>query len=136
MVIMSNEIERQSFSERLNQALKASKIQKGDSPSAVAREFNARYTGKAVTLHAVRKWMVGEAIPSQSKIVTLSNWLGVPPDWLRFGTISSGNLIHGESEREFNAFDEGLYADIGRLTMDQKRMVREFIALLLQKKTN
>lgn len=133
MVKMLNQIERQAFSERLNQALKDSKTPKATSPSAVAREFNSRYKGKSVTLHAVRKWMVGEAIPNQPKLIALSQWLGVTPEWLRFGTTNSSSFLMQQSTAQYSAFDEGLLTDIQRLSMDQKRMVREFIGLLLQK---
>jgi hypothetical protein len=29
---------------------------------------------------------MGEAIPTQEKLIAISAWLGVLPDWLRFGT--------------------------------------------------
>jgi len=133
MVKMLNQIERQAFSERLNQALKDARLAKASSPSVVAKEFNARYQGKSVTLHAVRKWMVGEAIPSQPKLVALANWLGVTPEWLRFGSSSSTRMILEQSSASYSALDETLLQDLQRLTQDQKRMVKEFVGLLLRK---
>jgi len=133
MVKMLNHIERQAFSERLNQSLKDSKLSKPSSPSAVAKEFNSRYQGKSVTLHAVRKWMVGEAIPSQPKLVALAHWLGVTPEWLRFGTSSAANTVLHQSSANYSALDEALCNDLQRLTADQKRMVREFVSLMLRK---
>lgn len=73
--------ERADFSKRLIALLVAlgwTKI----SPTRLAEQFNKRAgeTG-VVTAHAVRKWLIGEAIPS-----ILASWLQVPPDWLRFGS--------------------------------------------------
>jgi transcriptional regulator with XRE-family HTH domain len=38
-----------------------------------------------VTVHAARKWLQGESIPTQEKLRALAGWLDVPADWLRFG---------------------------------------------------
>ncbi|MBI2960037.1 MAG: hypothetical protein HYY28_06970 [Betaproteobacteria bacterium] len=56
-----------------------------NSPTRVAREFNLRYHGDPVTAPAIRKWLLGEALPSQDKIRVLAQWLEVTPQWLRFG---------------------------------------------------
>ncbi|MFL6709619.1 MAG: hypothetical protein ACJ8HI_15580 [Massilia sp.] len=75
--------ERSQFSERLKSSLTA--IGLSIQPSDFARAFNARADGASVTVHAARKWLHGEAIPTHEKIVILSIWLGVNPAWLRFG---------------------------------------------------
>jgi transcriptional regulator with XRE-family HTH domain len=72
-----------AFSERLQQTLHNANY--ADSPTQLAREFNLRYAGSHVTVHAVRKWLVGDAIPTQEKLRTLADWLGVSAEWLRFG---------------------------------------------------
>jgi hypothetical protein len=33
----------------------------------------------------VRKWLVGESIPTQAKLLILSRMVGADPNWLRFG---------------------------------------------------
>jgi hypothetical protein len=76
--------ERSSFSSRLSKALRDAGYAP-DSPTQLAREFNIRFAGKPVTVHAARKWLVGEAIPTQEKLKTLAEWLSVPTEWLRFG---------------------------------------------------
>jgi transcriptional regulator with XRE-family HTH domain len=38
-----------------------------------------------MTLHGVRRWLLGETLPSQDKLLVLAEWLGVPPHVLRFG---------------------------------------------------
>lgn len=77
-------VERRDFSERLQQALRNADYSP-DSPTQLAREFNLRSAGRVVTVHAARKWLVGEAIPTQEKLRALAQWLGVSAEWLRFG---------------------------------------------------
>src|SRR5688500_1244042 len=76
--------ERELFSQRLRKILARAQYVP-DSPTQLAREFNVRYSGKPVTVHAARKWLMGEAIPTQDKLRTLAQWLGVTAEWLRFG---------------------------------------------------
>ncbi len=67
--------ERLNFSERLRQTLRNAGYPP-DSPTQLARNFNLRYTGRQITVHAARKWLVGEAVPTQEKLRTLAHWLG------------------------------------------------------------
>ncbi len=76
--------ERLEFSERLQQALRNAEYSP-NSPTQLAREFNVRFAGHPVTVHAARKWLQGESIPTQEKLRALASWLDVPADWLRFG---------------------------------------------------
>lgn len=85
MKISAAAIERRDFSQRLQQALKTQGYAP-DSPTLLAREFNLRFTEKPVTVHAARKWLVGEAIPTQEKLRLLAEWLEASLEWLRFGT--------------------------------------------------
>ena len=78
--------EARAFSARLKQALEAAGVR--PSPAVVASEFNLRYWGKSITAHTARAWLAGLAIPTQDKIRTLSEWLHVNPDELRFGARS------------------------------------------------
>ena len=75
--------ERINFSDRLKTALTAAHL--SCKTSTFTRAFNHRADGAAVTEHAARKWLSGEAIPTQEKIVILATWLGVHASWLRFG---------------------------------------------------
>lgn len=77
-------IERTQFSKRLVAVLLSSRGL-APSPTLLAREFNHFFSGKAVTVHAARKWLLGEAIPTQDKLQALAHWLDVSVDWLRFG---------------------------------------------------
>jgi len=75
---------RLAFSERLKSSLESAAVPV--TPTELSRHFNHR-SGEAnkVTVHAARKWLISEAIPTQSKIVLLASWLQVSPAWLRFG---------------------------------------------------
>ena len=75
--------ERTEFSKRF--ALALEQTNKSKLVVDVWREFNALNTHAPVTTHTVRKWLTGEAIPAQSKLRTLADWLGVSVAWLRFG---------------------------------------------------
>jgi len=63
--------ERLAFSERLRQALSNCNYSPR-SPTELAREFNLRFKGQAVTVHAARKWLHGESIPTQDKLRALA----------------------------------------------------------------
>ncbi|THF65389.1 hypothetical protein E6O51_00485 [Pseudothauera rhizosphaerae] len=92
----------------------------------MAREFNRRYPGAPVTLHATRKWLEGEAIPAQDKLRVLADWLGVTAEWLRFG---QGHALVGvrEPNREF---DYQLMRDIAALTEAHQQVVRDLVKSL------
>jgi len=124
--------EREGFSKRLKQALRAAS-HSSNSPTSLAREFNARYGSGNITLYAARKWLQGEAIPTQGKLRVLANWLGVSAEWLRFGGNESMNstVIHEICSR-FNAADIKLLADIQRLDNSCQLIVREIVHLLVR----
>lgn len=75
--------ERAKFSDRLHTCLLNNRI--SSKPAAFARVFNLRAGTSAVTAHAARKWLVGEAIPTHERMLVLARWLDVNAAWLRFG---------------------------------------------------
>ena len=77
------ELERTQFSKRVQAALVARGMPA--SPTELQRAFNARNPKLAVSVHAARKWLMGEAIPTQARLRELAAVLAVPPTWLRFG---------------------------------------------------
>ena len=54
-------------------------------PGVLLNHFNAHYWGRSVSFQAVSRWLRGEAIPEQDKLVTLAQLLKTEPDVLRFG---------------------------------------------------
>ena len=96
---MSAITERLEFSQRLNQAMQSAEYSP-NSPTQLARGFNAHFGGNPVTVHAARKWLQGESIPTQEKLRALAAWLNVPADWLRFGSLdeTSSSQASGASK--------------------------------------
>lgn len=119
--------ERAEFSERLRTALAAAKFHP-TSPTQLSRAFNVIYGGKPISVHGARKWLVGEAIPTQEKLRDLAAMLGVSRHWLRFGDMQEGAAAVRErmSPATLGAmatFDELSGADQG-LVIDFIRMLR------------
>lgn len=127
---MNSTNERESFSERLQQALKNAHYSP-DSPTRLAREFNIRFEGRPITVHAARKWLVGEAIPTQEKLRMIAQWLGVPADWLRFGGAEQAPN-GGDGGARFETADVKLIADLQRLDEHHRQLAREFIRMLVR----
>jgi hypothetical protein len=121
--------EREGFSDRLQQTLKNAH-HSADSPTELARNFNMRFNGRPITVHAARKWLMGEAIPTQDKMRTLSEWLVVPIEWLRFG--GDERRLSPSSEPGLKSIDLKLIADLQLLDDDHKHIVREFVRVLIK----
>lgn len=122
--------ERGEFSLRLQTMLRQTH-HSPDSPTELAREFNIRFAGSPITVHAARKWLVGEAIPTQDKMRVLADWLVVPVEWLRFGDDAARpaapDLAGGAS-----ALDLKLMADLTLLDEPHRQIGRELIRLLIR----
>ncbi len=58
------------FSKRLIWALEVLGIT--ISPTVLQREYNSISKQPAITIHAARKWLMGEAIPTQGRIQILA----------------------------------------------------------------
>jgi len=123
---MTSVNEQESFSQRLRNALDQAGW-KSLGASGLAREFNAR-SERRVTPHAARKWLAGEAIPTQERIQILARWLGVPAEWLRFGTAAaSASAPPGAKDAETRL---ALMEDVEHLSERQFHLVRELVAML------
>lgn len=124
--------EKAEFAQRLRAAM----TQAGYAvrPVVLEREFNTRYWGRSVTLQAVRRWLRGEAIPSQDKVQVLAEWLKVEPEVLRFGE-AVRQSVHKHRQR----WDEGV-GYLERETFDaflqlpapQRKLIREVILTFAQ----
>lgn len=128
--MIKSSAERTGFSTRLQQCLRSSH-HSADSPTELAREFNIRFSGPPITVHAARKWLVGEAIPTQDKMRTLSQWLQVPIEWLRFG----GDEQQAKTFDPVSAVrsaDLKMIADLQLLDDHHRQIVREFIRIIVR----
>ena len=125
--------EKEIFSSRLRGALEQAGVQTS-SPTRFALEFNLRYWGRPVTAQAVRKWISGNAIPSQDKIIALAKWLNVSAEWLRFGEgeANGGNSGVTQEIPAYHAQDVGLFRDFVTLNDEHKHIVRELVLTLMR----
>ena len=121
--------ERSEFRTRLICALNDAQCKVG--ATAIAREFNRRSNDRPVSVYAVRKWLAGEAIPTQDKLVILADWLNVPAQWLRFGEECAGPTTI-EHLAGLPPAMLALLDDIVRLDEAAREMVAGVIALLLK----
>ncbi|SFM31205.1 hypothetical protein [Variovorax sp. OV329] len=136
--------ERHAFSERLRSALDAAGW-RSIGATALAREFNARAKCAPVTVHATRKWLLGDAIPAQDNLQEIARWLEVSAHWLRFGEGAAFGaagarlpLKTAEPAASPYAAERAarLAADFARLDAEQQAVVEELVAVLLKRKKN
>jgi hypothetical protein len=124
---MESTKEREKFSIRLKEALKEAGVAH-ESPAVLVRAFNRRYPGKAVSYYTARKWLIGETIPSQDKLRTLTQWLRVSNNWLRFG---DGEKSPAQPAQNQSALiDYELMQTITRLTDEQQMLIRNLVVSL------
>lgn len=117
----------QKFAKRLRDAMLAAGYEAR--PSVLEREFNLRYWGKPMTLHGVRRWLLGESLPKQEKLLLLAEWLNIPPQELRFGL-----EVEKRVKQQRARWDEGIgYQEreiieaFLALPVPQRKVVREVI---------
>lgn len=121
------EKERLEFAKRLREAMEQAGYPLR--PVTLEREFNTRYYGSSVTLQAVRRWLRGEAIPSQDKLQVLAEWLKVEPHALRYG-----EAVRHSVQEHRKQWGEGLdYVDketfiaFLALPAPQRKLIREVV---------
>jgi hypothetical protein len=122
----------EKFAKRLRDAMQASGY--AAKPAVLEREFNLRYTGRPMTLHGVRRWLLGESLPKQDKVLVLAEWLRVPPQQLRYGV-----EIEQRIDAQIARWDEGIpYQErevleaFLNLPAPQRKIVREVILTFAQ----
>ena len=116
------------FAKRLSQAMEEAGY--SPKPSVLEREFNQRFDGKPMTLHGVRRWLMGETLPSQDKLLVLAEWLDVPPHQLRFGEDLTNRIEARRArwDRSVSAQDRDALEAYLSLPITQRRVLREVIA--------
>jgi transcriptional regulator with XRE-family HTH domain len=121
-----------AFAERLTQAMRAMGVQ--PRPSVLERGFNRHYLGAPVTLQAVRRWLRGEAIPSQDKLQALAEWLKVEPQVLRFGPEVARSVVEYRRrwDEKLNHEERETIDAYLQLPAPQRKLVREVILTFAQ----
>ncbi len=118
------------FSQRLLAALDRAGVPA--KPTVIEREFNQRYWGKPITLHAARLWLRGETMPTHDRLLCLAEWLGVEPAVLRYG-----DEVPGKVREKRKRWDEGIgyqereiFELFLKLPVPQRKVAREVIMAL------
>ena len=121
------QIENQKFAERLALAISGKGIK--HSPTVIQNLFNKLYSGRLITAHTARNWMLGKALPTQEKLVCLANLLDISPEQLRFGRSIEKTLIakFGDGLAEVANVDQQFFKHYLALTKSQRRMVRDVV---------
>jgi hypothetical protein len=122
----------EKFAKRLRAAMQVAGYE--PKPAILEREFNLRYMGKPMTLHGVRRWLLGESLPKQDKVLVLAEWLRVPPQQLRYGV-----EVEQRIEQQRARWDEGIgyqerevFEAFLSLPAPQRKVVREVIQAFVQ----
>jgi transcriptional regulator with XRE-family HTH domain len=126
---MDNKLE---FAERLRAAMVAAGLEAR--PGVLLNLFNTNYWGRSVSFQAVSRWLRGEAVPEQDKLLVLAELLKIEPEVLRYGE-GVRKAIHEHRQRweqgvgflERETFDAFL-----RLPTAQRKVAREVILALAQ----
>lgn len=111
---------KQQFAERLIKAMETAGYEV--KPAVLEREFNLRYMGTPMTLHGVRRWLLGETLPSKDKIQVLAKWLSVPLQQLRPTPLVAGMVK--EKPASWHA----------TIPQQEKEVVDAFLALPVQQR--
>ena len=115
------------FAQRLRDAMEAAGLE--PRPGVLLNVFNAHYWGRSVSFQAASRWLRGEAIPAQDKLLVLAEVLKVEPEVLRFGQAVRHRVQEhrrrwdaGAGYQEREVFDAFL-----RLPAAQRKVIREVI---------
>lgn len=123
--------QRSGFRARLKQALAESQLSHLYA-TGFAREFNARYSGNPITINTARKWLLGEAIPTQEKLQAMAGWLDVRTEWLRFGSGAQRIDFGTANRKQFDQMDRQTLKDLSSLDAHHRLLAREFVKLLIR----
>ena len=123
---MDEKNEKIEFGKRLVAAVEAAGYEARS--SVVEKHFNSRYWGTTVSYQGVRRWLRGESIPEQDKLVVLAEWLDQEPHELRYG-VPADKQAKGDKPWYIGlSVDEHeLIQALLALPADKKKTVREVI---------
>lgn len=119
---------KQAFAQRLREAMVTAGYE--PRPTVLEREFNTRHWGKPMTLHGVRRWLLGETMPDHKKLATLAKWLGISIQELGYSDVPSAHQVR-ERQPIWNEGlgyqDRELFEIYLSLPIPKRRLAREMI---------
>lgn len=121
---MDNKLE---FAQRLREGMVVAGLE--PRPGVLLTLFNTRYWGRSVSFQAVSRWLKGEAIPEQDKLLVLAEILGIEPEILRFGEGIRKSLKERKQRWEDGAgyLERETFDAFLKLPAPQRKIVREVI---------
>ena len=122
--------DKRLFAERLKQAMREAGYD--PRPSILEREFNLRFWGKPITFQGVRRWLRGESLPSQDKLMVLAQWLQVEPQQLRYGAADDQGVGEAPAtwRAEMSAEEQEVLDAYRALPSEQRKTLREVMFAL------
>lgn len=121
---MDNKLE---FAQRLKDGMVAAGLE--PRPGVLLTLFNTRYWGRSVSFQAVSRWLKGEAIPEQDKLLVLAEVLNIEPEVLRFGEGIRKSLKERKQRWEEGAgyLERETFDAFLKLPATHRKIVREVI---------
>jgi transcriptional regulator with XRE-family HTH domain len=121
---MDNKLE---FAQRLRSAMVAAGLE--PRPGVLLSVFNTNYWGRSVSFQAVSRWLKGEAIPAQDKLLVLAEILKIEPEVLRFGEGIRKTLKARRQTWEdgVNYLERETFEAFLKLPAPQRKIIREVI---------
>ena len=119
--------EKVLFAERLGLAINNKGIKK--SPTVLCNLFNRNWSGRSITPHTARNWILGIAMPQQDKLVCLAKLLDTNAGQLRYGRSVEKTMVLsiGNLESEISNTDQEFFVRYLKLDEARKRLAREVV---------
>lgn len=119
--------EKALFAERLGLAINNKGIKQ--SPTVLCNLFNSSWSGRSITPHTARNWILGVAMPQQDKLVCLAKLLDTSAGQLRYGRSSEKTMVlsNGNLESEISNTDQEFFVRYLKLDEARKRLARDVV---------
>ena len=128
--------EKVLFAERLGLAIKNKGIKQ--SPTVLCNLFNSNWSGRSITPHTARNWILGIAMPQQDKLVCLAKLLDTNAGQLRYGRSVEKTMIFSTDnfESEVSNTDQEFFMRYLKLDDERKRLSRDVVVEFSKSNSN
>ena len=128
--------EKALFAERLGLAINNKGIKQ--SPTVLCNLFNSSWSGRSITPHTARNWILGLAMPQQDKLVCLAKLLDTSPGQLRYGRSNEKTMIFSTDnfESEVSNTDQEFFMRYLKLDDVRKRLSRDVVSEFSKSNSN
>lgn len=128
--------EKALFADRLGLAINNKGIKQ--SPTVLCNLFNISWSGRSITPHTARNWILGVAMPQQDKLVCLAKLLDTSPGQLRYGRSNEKTMIFSTDnfESEISNTDQEFFMRYLNLDDERKRLSRDIVVEFSKSNSN